>query len=200
MRIITGTRKGRKLLTLDGDATRPTSERAKEAVFSMIQFSLEGRRVLDLYAGSGQMCLEALSRGAVSAVAVDSSSAACGVIRKNAALCRFENELAIIPDKLPGALRRLSGRTFDVVFIDPPYALGLIPGTLRALLREKLVSAYGYIVCESGAPGDVFGGDAALESEFSVLRQARYGAAYITLMHPAARTEDENGGTGEGEE
>ena len=84
MRIITGTARGTKLFTLEGEATRPTSERAKEAVFSMIQFEIEGRRVLDLYAGSGQLGLEALSRGASFCMFVDSNPEAIAVIRKNA--------------------------------------------------------------------------------------------------------------------
>ena len=84
MRIITGKAKGIRLKTLEGEATRPTSERAKEAVFSMIQFEIEGRTVLDLFGGSGQLALEALSRGASSAIVSDASKAAVDVIRKNA--------------------------------------------------------------------------------------------------------------------
>ena len=83
MRIITGKARGIKLVTLEGENTRPTSERAKEAVFSMIQFDLEGREVLDLFAGSGQMGLEAVSRGAASATFVDKSRDAAAVISKN---------------------------------------------------------------------------------------------------------------------
>ena len=83
MRIITGIAKGTKLITLEGDATRPTSERAKEALFSMIQFEIEGRRVLDLFAGSGQLGLEALSRGAEFCMFTDFSAEAIGIVRKN---------------------------------------------------------------------------------------------------------------------
>ena len=84
MRIITGKARGIQLVTLDGTATRPTSERAKEAVFSMIQFDIEGRKVLDLFAGSGQLALEALSRGAAEAVLCDNSKEAINIIKKNA--------------------------------------------------------------------------------------------------------------------
>ena len=87
MRIITGKARGTTLVTLEGENTRPTSERAKEAVFSMLQFELEGRRVLDLFGGSGQMALEALSRGAVSADIVDSSDAAIKIINQNIKSC-----------------------------------------------------------------------------------------------------------------
>ena len=89
MRIITGRARGVRLNTLPGEGTRPTSERAKEAVFSMLQFDLQGQAVLDLFAGSGQMALEAISRGASHAVLSDASSAAVGVIRANAEKTRL---------------------------------------------------------------------------------------------------------------
>ena len=89
MRIITGTAKGIRLKTLEGNATRPTSERVKEAVFSMIQGDIEGREVLDLFAGSGQMGLEALSRGAARATFIDSSREAMDIVKKNAENRRF---------------------------------------------------------------------------------------------------------------
>ena len=89
MRIITGKAKGKKLFTLDGDATRPTSERIKGAIFSAIQFDIEGRRVLDLFAGSGQMGLEALSRGATGATFIDSSREAMEIVKKNAKVTGF---------------------------------------------------------------------------------------------------------------
>ena len=89
MRIITGSQRGRKLLTLEGLHTRPTSEKVKEALFSIIQFEIEGRRVLDLFAGSGQLGLEALSRGARECVFVDNDRDAMRVIRQNAEKCGF---------------------------------------------------------------------------------------------------------------
>ena len=95
MRIITGKAKGIRLKTLEGDTTRPTSERVKEAVFSMLQFDIEGRRVLDLFAGSGQMSLEALSRGALEAVLVDKSLDAIKIIEENAKKCRFWDSCVI---------------------------------------------------------------------------------------------------------
>ena len=99
MRIITGSAKGIKLVTLEGDATRPTSERAKEALFSMIQFDIEGRRVLDLFAGSGQLGLEAISRGAEFCMFTDSSADAISIVRKNIEKTRFgENSKTAIAD------------------------------------------------------------------------------------------------------
>ena len=92
LRIITGTAKGKRIITLEGEATRPTSERIKEAVFSSIQFDVENRRVLDLFAGSGQLGLEALSRGASFSMFVDSSREALEVVKRNIKLCGFEGQ------------------------------------------------------------------------------------------------------------
>ena len=94
MRIITGSAKGKKLVSLEGDATRPTSERIKEAIFSSIQFDLEGRRVLDLFAGSGQMGLEALSRGASKATFIDLSREAMDIVKQNAKTTGFFEKTA----------------------------------------------------------------------------------------------------------
>ncbi|MBQ2240957.1 MAG: RsmD family RNA methyltransferase, partial [Clostridia bacterium] len=91
MRIITGSARGVSLMTLPGEATRPTAERTKEAVFSMIQFDIEGRKILDLFAGSGQLALEALSRGAASAVLCDKSKEAINIIKKNAEKTRLSD-------------------------------------------------------------------------------------------------------------
>ena len=110
MRIITGKSRGTTLVTLEGENTRPTSERAKEAVFSMLQFELEGRRVLDLFGGSGQLALEALSRGAASAVIADSSRQAVEIIKKNAEKTRLAPCCNIICADWTQTLRRLATR------------------------------------------------------------------------------------------
>ena len=131
MRIITGKAKGIRLATLEGENTRPTSERTKEAVFSMIQFELEGRRVLDLFSGSGQMGLEALSRGAAAAVMVDHSKAAVSVIKQNVMKTKLEGATVVTADSLEylrgEGRRRNESAKFDIVFLDPPYREKLIP-------------------------------------------------------------------------
>ena len=126
MRIITGKAKGKKLFTLEGEATRPTSERIKGAIFSAIQFDIEGRRVLDLFAGSGQMGLEALSRGAVGATFIDSSREAMEIVKKNARATGFFDTSKFIVSDGANYLRKAAGREkYDLVFIDPPYAMNL---------------------------------------------------------------------------
>ena len=123
MHIITGSARGVKLETLKGEQTRPTSERAKEAVFSMLQFDLEGRRVLDLFAGSGQMGLEALSRGALSAVLTDKSKDAVGVITRNAQKTKLGARAKILAVDAVTYLARCTDGPFHLVFLDPPYRM-----------------------------------------------------------------------------
>ena len=115
MRIITGKAKGIRLKTLEGDMTRPTSERVKEAIFSMIQFDIEGRRVLDLFAGSGQMALETISRGAASAVLVDQSKPAIKIIEENAIKTKLAPFCTIRQSESMDFLRRTRD-AFDIVF------------------------------------------------------------------------------------
>ncbi|MBO7361659.1 MAG: 16S rRNA (guanine(966)-N(2))-methyltransferase RsmD [Clostridia bacterium] len=189
MRIITGKARGKKLAAPEGLSTRPTSARAKEAVFSVLQFSISGKRVLDLYAGSGQMALEALSRGAASAVAVDSSPEAVRIIKKNAEGSGLSDRLSVVRADAPDWIMSASSRkeTFDIVFIDPPYAAGLIPDTLAALVKAGLLADGATVVCESADPGDVTSGRAELEEEFETLRISKYGVAYITYLSPRGR-------------
>ncbi|MBQ2719486.1 MAG: RsmD family RNA methyltransferase, partial [Clostridia bacterium] len=123
MRIITGRARGVKLETLPGEATRPTSERVKGAIFSSLQFELEGRRVLDLFAGSGQMGLEALSRGAVSCTFADASPEAMAVVKENAKRTGFFDACRYLISDYRNVIRKAAGRDeYDLIFIDPPYA------------------------------------------------------------------------------
>ncbi len=182
MRIITGRARGTRLDTLPGEATRPTLERTKEAVFSMIQFSVRDARVLDLFAGSGQLGLEAVSRGASKAVFCDRSREAVAVIKKNIEKTRLGDACeAFCADfrALPATLRE----PFDLVFLDPPYAQGFLPEALRLLVANGLLANGALVVCESGAEADVFSGDDALAARFEVMKQARYGAAFVTILN-----------------
>lgn len=183
MRIITGKARGVRLTTLAGENTRPTSERAKEAIFSMLQFEIEGREVLDLFSGSGQMGLEALSRGAKHAVLGDRSREAIDVIRSNALKTRLVPMCDIICADWETLLRNLRRKhRFDLVFLDPPYALGAIQNVLKTLNEYGLLANGAKIVCESGAPEDVFGKDETLAECFETLKATRYGVAFVTVL------------------
>lgn len=183
MRIITGKARGTKLNTLAGEATRPTAERTKEAVFSMLQNEISGARVLDLFAGSGQLGLEALSRGAEKAVFNDSSREAAAIIRANAEKTHFTDACEVLSTDWKPALRRFAGREkFNLVFLDPPYAGGFLPKVLAEMLEKDSLADDAIIVCESADAGDVFGDNDALKNQFSVRRVARYGMACITIL------------------
>ncbi len=183
MRIITGKARGTKLQTLAGEATRPTAERTKEAVFSIINFDILGARVLDLFAGSGQLGLEALSRGAKYAVFNDSSREAAAIIRANAEKTHFLDVCEILSTDWQPVLRRFANKeTFDLVFLDPPYAGGFLPKVLAKMIEWDLLAEGAVIVCESADESDVFGGNEELKNQFSVRRVARYGAACVTIL------------------
>ena len=183
MRIITGKARGTKLQTLAGEATRPTAERTKEAIFSMINFDIAGARVLDLFAGSGQLGLEALSRGAKYAVFNDSSREAAAIIRANAEKTRLIDSCEILSTDWQPVLRRFAGRErFELSFLDPPYAGGFLPKVLAKMVEWDLLTDGAVIVCESADEGDVFGGNEELKTQFNVRRVARYGAACVTIL------------------
>ncbi|MBR5134306.1 MAG: 16S rRNA (guanine(966)-N(2))-methyltransferase RsmD [Clostridia bacterium] len=179
MRIITGTARGYRLQTLPGeDTTRPTTERVKESVFSALQFEIEGRAVLDLFAGSGQMGLEAMSRGAASCVFVDSSREACAVVKANAAGAKLTKNITVINATAESVCDRLRDK-IDIVFLDPPYRAGLIPSLLPKLLPSMRVG--GAVVCETDdkteLPETVRGEDATLVLE----KCKRYGKTQVFL-------------------
>lgn len=178
MRIITGSRKGMRLRTLDGDdVTRPTAERVKEAIFSMINFDLEGARVLDLFGGSGQLALEALSRGADRAVIGEIDKNAVGIIRENIAKTKFEGQARLISSDYKKVIDTLrGGEKFDIVFLDPPYNSGHIPDALRRMIAADVLASGALVICETDS-------DKQIEHEdFTVKRFARYGRVYVTLL------------------
>jgi 16S rRNA (guanine(966)-N(2))-methyltransferase RsmD len=181
MRIIAGSARGCKLETLDGNNTRPTSERAKEAVFSMLQFELSNRRVLDLFSGSGQLALEALSRGAAEAVLCDASSQAIAVIRRNVEKTRMTDRCRVCCIDYADFLRSAGQEGFDLVFLDPPYAARLICPALRGLLSAGLLRTGALVVCESEEE-DIFEQDPSLEQHFIIRKQTKYGVAHVTVL------------------
>ncbi len=187
MRIITGTARGIRLDTLEGERTRPTAERTKEAMFSMIQFNIEGRRVLDLFGGSGQLGLEAVSRGAAHAVIVDQAKEAIRVIERNVEKTRLGANTTVICAEFADFIRSRRGRdAFDLVFLDPPYDMHAIPAAVEALMTARLIKPGVLIVCESAEPSPL-GVNTALAAKFDVVREAKYGKAYVTVLTPTAQ-------------
>lgn len=173
MRIITGIARGRRLVTLEGEEVRPTSDRVKEAVFSILHFELEGRRFLDLFAGSGQMGLEALSRGAGSCVFVDASRDSVAVVRENLNRTGLQANAQVVNMDFAAYLHSNTGM-FDIAFLDPPYYQGYLTQALSTL-PEK-INRGGVIVCEH--PADEAVPDRA--GRFNQRKDYRYGKIIIT--------------------
>ena len=151
MRIITGTARGTRLFSPAGDEVRPTTEMAKEGVFSAIQFDLEGRLFLDLFAGSGQMGLEALSRGVQEATFVDCSEDSLKILRKNIEKTKFGDRSRVIRSEYGEYIKSASrrGQSFDFVYADPPYGKDLGPELVKRVLRAGLVKPGGVLMVET---------------------------------------------------
>lgn len=203
MRIITGSAGGVTLVTLEGEATRPTAVRVKEALFSMIQFDIEGRRILDLFAGSGQLGLEALSRRASSCVFIDSSREAVDIVLQNAARTKLRGGCRASVYDYAAYLKNAAGREkFDIIFLDPPYNTDCMTAALRLISEGGILAANGTVVCESDTEEterkkrrgekknddaqavltDVFGGDEELFALYNIKKSSRYGRTRITLL------------------
>lgn len=181
MRIITGSARGVRLDAPAGRDTRPTTERAKEGVFSYLQFELDGRRVLDLFAGSGQMGLEALSRGADSAVFVDMSPEAVNCIRKNIEKARMGGRASVRQEDYARFLGRADGDRFGLVFLDPPYAMRVFDGILESLSKNGCLTPDARIVIESDRE-DLFGGGQTLPQGYRLRRHLRYGICHFDVL------------------
>ncbi len=145
MRIVAGTARGRRLVAPPGDDTRPTSDKVRAAVFNVLGQFFDGGRVLDLYAGTGALALEALSRGCAEATCVDSSPRAVATIERNAAACGLSGRVTVVRRAVPDALRAISPSSVDLAFVDPPYALG--PGEALGAL-DRVVRPGGTVVAE----------------------------------------------------
>ena len=147
MRVITGTARGVQLKTPDGMTTRPTADRVKEALFSIIQFEIPGAKVLDLFGGTGQLGIEALSRGAKSAVFVDAGEPACKLIRENLKRTRLEQQGSVVRSDYLQYLNRCREQ-FDIILLDPPYAEVFLENALKCITEIDILQSGGIIVAE----------------------------------------------------
>lgn len=179
MRVITGAAKGRRLKTLEGLDVRPTSDMVKEAIFSVIRFDLEGANVLDLFSGSGQLGIEALSGGAKSCRFVDSSRASLDITRENVVHCGLENMATMTLSDGVDFIRN-ARIPFDIIFLDPPYGKGLIEKVMP-FAGEK-ISDRGIAVCEHEK-------GLCLPEDFGKLKRSkvyRYGKTEVTVFRTAS--------------
>ena len=147
MRVITGKARGVVLKTPDGMATRPTADRVKEALFSIIQFDIPGAKVLDLFGGTGQLGIEALSREAKSALFVDEREDACRLIRENLKRTKLETSARVVRSDYAAFLRNCKEQ-FDIIFLDPPYAEVFLENSLNLITEIDILQSGGIIVTE----------------------------------------------------
>lgn len=147
MRVITGKARGVNLKTPEGMQTRPTTDRVKEAMFSIIHFEVPGAKVLDLFGGTGQLGIEALSRGAESAVFVDSREDSCKLIRENLARTKFQNQGRVVRADYLEYIRRCREK-FDIIILDPPYAEVFLENGLKTIVEIDILQTDGIIVAE----------------------------------------------------
>ncbi len=191
MRIIAGSARRRLLTTLDGtDITRPTIERVKEGLFSSIQFEITGKKVLDLFSGTGQLALEALSRGAESAVMIDANEKAFEILKTNAKNTGLIKQCKIAKMDYSEYLKSASskGEKFDIVFLDPPYAKDVKDEVLKKVAKADILNPGAIVACESDK--DLFvEGEEVYGLKFR--KKYRYGKVYVVLLEKA--NENANG-------
>lgn len=185
MRVITGTARGVTLKAPKGLDTRPTMDQVKEGIFSAIQFEIEGRRVLDLFAGSGQLGIEALSRGAAVCTFTDRGKEPIRVIRENLKKTGLESHATVIQADYSSYLKNCR-ETFDLILLDPPYAEVFLETALKIISEIDILANGGIIVCERPC-------EKALSGEFPGLiryREYRYGKAAVTIFRRGYPSED----------
>ena len=187
MRVITGSARGRRLKELEGMETRPTTDRVKEGMFNVLQFDIEGRRVLDLFAGTGQLGIECLSRGAVSAVFVDRRADAVKLIRENLKITELSDRARVVSGDSMEYLKSLREK-FDVILLDPPYEAGLLEPAIAHIAKFDILEPHGIIVAEHPA-GKVL---PALSAPYRLHRTYRYGKIGMTLYRRSANEENED--------
>ena len=176
MRVITGKARGVQLKTPEGMLTRPTADRVKEALFSIINFDLPGAAVLDLFGGTGQLGIEALSRGAKSAVFVDQREDACKIIRENLRRTKLEAQGRVVRSDYLDYLRR-SREKFDIILLDPPYAEVFLENALKCITEIDILKTDGIIVAERPV-------EKALPFEFEGYTRSKdykYGQTLLTI-------------------
>lgn len=173
MRVVSGKVRGRKLKEPADYSIRPTTDNVKESVFNIIQFDIEGRRVLDLFAGTGQLGIECLSRGAAEVVFVDKSRDAVALVKQNLTTCGLQAQ--VVNDDSLAYLKR--GGKFDLVFLDPPYATELVDQALQIINSVDILSEGGIIICESSREKSM----PEMISPYFKRKEYNYGKVKITV-------------------
>lgn len=180
MRVITGKARGVQLKTPDGLQTRPTADRVKEALFSIINFDLPGAKVLDLFGGTGQLGIEALSRGAASAVFVDAREESCKLIRENLKRTKLEKDAKVIRSDYLDYLNRCREQ-YNIIFLDPPYAEVFLENSIKRITEIDILQSNGIIVAERP-----LGKELPWEFEgYTRSKDYKYGKVLLTIYRKA---------------
>lgn len=175
MRVISGTARGKKLTPVPGMDTRPTTDRVKESMFNIIQNQIYGARVLDLFAGTGQLGIEALSRGAAHCDFVDYNKTAQTIIRKNIDAARVSERASLYKNDFVNFVPNCAKGHYDLIFLDPPYGGKILAQALSVIERFDILSETGIIICESATEDTVV-------TDLAIGRTYRYGAIKITIV------------------
>jgi 16S rRNA (guanine(966)-N(2))-methyltransferase RsmD len=178
MRVTAGRFKGRQIKTVKSNDVRPTLSKIRESIFNMIQDQVSDARMLDLFAGSGIMGLELISRGGKEVVFIEKNPLIVKTLREN--LKNFDFEYSIYLNDALKALDKLAGNKFDIIFVDPPYLLGLIPEIIQKIKNNSLLSNSGIIILEHPTK---FNFDETIQSNgFEIYKNKTYGDTAITML------------------
>lgn len=176
MRIIAGLRRGMKLKAPEGMGTRPTTDRVKESVFNLIQFHFPLESVLDLFAGSGALGIEALSRGAKRCVFVDADRNATALVQENLRTARFEDGASVVLKTAEAYLADCHG-SFDIIFLDPPYNNGYLSPVIKTIYERALLKEGGIIIAETERDGET-----VPDAYYPIKKSVAYGKTVITIL------------------
>ena len=180
MRIISGKARGTKLYTLEGENTRPTLDRVKESIFSIIQGEIEGAKILDLFAGSGAIGLEFLSRGAEEAVLCDNSKEAINIIKKNIEKTHMEEKVKLINTDFEKCLEKISNEKFDIIYLDPPYDTNYIYKAIKKIIDLNIAKEESLVIIETDDEQRV---EQEIEKlEINIVDKRKYGRATIIFL------------------
>lgn len=186
MRVITGSARGCRLKELEGMETRPTTDRVKEGLFNIIQFDIEGRKILDLFAGTGQLGIECLSRGAASAVFVDRRPDAVKLIKENLKVTSLTDKGRVVSGDSVEFLKSIREK-FDIIFLDPPYEAGVLEPVIAHIAKFDILSPHGIIVAEHPANKAL----PVLSAPYRLHRTYRYGKIALTIYRRNGNEENE---------
>ena len=178
MRVVAGSARGRRLKELQGMDTRPTTDKVKESIFNIIQFDLEGRKVLDLFGGTGQLGIEALSRGARHCTFVEMRRDAVSLLKENLKITTLQDNARVVQGDSIAFLSSCREQ-FDVILLDPPYHTDLMDRAIESILRFDILAEHGIMVCETAADREL---PALSEELFEPGRSYRYGQIKLTIF------------------